>query len=67
LAEQLGNLFKGLKRQITSIIQSAITELKIGKDPFEFSLYKILAKMLITKESNDFSFALCALVLSWNR
>jgi hypothetical protein len=62
LAEQLGNLFKGVKRQMASNIQSGITALKIDKDPIDFSCYKILAKMLITKDSKDFSFAHCALV-----
>jgi hypothetical protein len=66
LAEQLGNFFKGLKRHMASDTQSGITELKIGKDPFEFSFYKILAKTLVTKDSKDFAFAHCALVLSWN-
>jgi hypothetical protein len=51
---------------MASDIQSGITELKIGKDPFEFSFYKFLAKTLVTKGSKDFSFAHCDLVLSWN-
>jgi hypothetical protein len=63
LAEQLGNLSKGLKPQMASDIQSGITVLKNGKDPFDLSFNKILAKTLVTKDSKVYSFAHCVLVL----
>jgi hypothetical protein len=66
LKEELCILFKGLKRQIASDVQDGIIDIRIGKDPFEFSIYKILIEMLPTSGSKDCSFAHCELVLSWN-
>jgi hypothetical protein len=66
LEEQLGNLFKGLKRKFASDVQDGLLDIKIGKDPFEFSFYKMLAKTLLIKGTKDYSFAHCALLLSWN-
>jgi hypothetical protein len=38
---------------------------KIAKDPFEFSINRISAKRLVAKDSKDFSFAHCSLIIFW--
>jgi hypothetical protein len=60
LEEQLGNLFKGLKRRFASDVQDGLLDIKIGKDPFEFSFNKMMANtFLINKRLNLMVSNLC--------
>ena len=57
--------FRRIKRTLAHDRQFGIGDPKSGKDPLPFAFLKFLNQEMISK-SNDFVFARCFLLLSWN-
>jgi hypothetical protein len=66
LEKELASYFKGLKRTIAENTARGEDEIRIGKDPLEFSLYRYWCKEMIVRKEKDFIFARCFLVICWN-
>lgn len=58
--------FVGLKRDLATRIKDGNAEIKVGKDPLSFSLYRFLGLALLKVSNRDHLFARCFMVLSWN-
>jgi hypothetical protein len=66
LESELSNHFKGLKRQTALQIAQGESEVKVGKDPLSFTLYRFLGLQLMIQNSRECVFARCFMVLCWN-
>jgi hypothetical protein len=66
LESELSNHFKGLKRQSARQIANGLAEVKVGKDPLSFSLYRYLGLQIMGQTSREYVFARCFMVLCWN-
>jgi hypothetical protein len=66
LTRELTNHFCGLKRTVTAAISSGDGEIRVGKDPLPFDLYRFMAMEMLKSNERDSSFARCFLILSWN-
>ncbi len=67
LATELSTCFKGLKRKIISDVAAGQEgDIKIGKDPISFGLYRYLALSILQTSSRESIFALCFMTICWN-
>ncbi|KAF1322238.1 hypothetical protein FI667_g11417, partial [Globisporangium splendens] len=65
-AARLAIFYKGIKYKVTRHRQDTNTRLTEGKEPFTFSLYRKLAKLMLQDEGRDSIFTRLFLVVSWN-
>lgn len=66
MKQGLTRRFGGLKKRIARQVGSGYGEIKVGKDPLQFNLYRQLAHAMLCGRSRDLVFARTFLVLSWN-
>jgi integrase len=58
--------FRGLKRMNAMEAADGKTELRQGKDPLPFEIYRMLARNIFAQPSKDCIFAHCFMVICWN-
>ena len=66
LQQELKTYFRGLKRKSALAIRDGQGNIKIGKDPLTFTLYRYLGLHLLLQPSRDYIFARCFMILCWN-
>jgi hypothetical protein len=66
LETELSNHFKGLRRQVARDISNGEEEIRVGKDPLPFGLYKFMCKEMLVAQEKDYIFARCFMIFSWN-
>ena len=63
---ELKHHYSGLLREVSLQTAEGEGKVQVGKDPLEFSLYKIIAERLLKYSSTETIFAHTFLLLSWN-
>ncbi|OWY93367.1 hypothetical protein PHMEG_00037265 [Phytophthora megakarya] len=58
--------FKGLQRTVAAAVSQGRGQIKVGKDPMPFDLYKQVAFAMLKSTSRDMIFARTFMILSWN-
>jgi hypothetical protein len=66
LEKDLATHFKGLKRLTVQNLVAGNENIKIGKDPLSFELYKFLAKQMLMQPTPEYIFAHTFMLLTWN-
>ena len=66
LVDEMRNHFKGLKRTLASEAADGNSEVRIGKDPLKFSLFKQMAAYSLKSGKSGHTFAHLFLIMCWN-
>lgn len=66
LVSDLKVYFRGLKRKQTKDLGAGIGKLKLGKDPLDVEVYRLLCIEMIKSGQKDAIFAHCIATVSWN-
>ena len=66
LESELKNHYKGLKRKVASDIAAGGGQIKVGKDPLSFSLFRFLGLELLKLACRESVFAHAFMILAWN-
>ena len=66
LESELKNHYKGLKRKVASDIAEGGGQIKVGKDPLSFSLFRFLGLELLKLACRESVFAHAFMILAWN-
>jgi hypothetical protein len=66
LSNELTHHFRGLKRKIAKSLQGGEGNIKVGKEPLSFGLYRFLGISLMTEASKEFTFAHAFMTICWN-
>ena len=66
LASDIAVHFKGLKRTTVQSISNGQGNIKVGKDPLSFGLYRFLAKSFLEQSSKEYIFGHCFMIMCWN-
>jgi hypothetical protein len=64
--DELSVYFKGLKRVGAKRKRDLGEEIREGKEPLDFELFKVLMMLLLTSNKSMFRWAHCYAVLTWN-
>ena len=59
LTTELTNHFRGLKRKSVQSVASGESNIKVGKEPLSFGLFRFLCKKLLKQGKKDFQFGHC--------
>lgn len=66
LSEELSAHFKGLKRIVAQAAANGDSQIKTGKDPIPFSLYRVMAREYLSQPSPEYVFGQNYMVMCWN-
>ena len=66
LEKELKTLYRGLQKTINDNTARGEDEIRVGKDPLDFSLYKYWCQAMLEKKEKDYVFARCFLIICWN-
>ena len=66
LSNELTHHFRGLKRKIAQSLQAGEGNIKVGKEPLSFGLYRFLGVCLMKESSKEFTFAHAFMTICWN-
>jgi hypothetical protein len=66
MKQGIANRFSGLKKRIARQISNGYGEIKEGKDPLPFSLFRRIALEMMHGTARDLIFARTFMLLSWN-
>lgn len=66
MESELKIMFRGLKRETVKQIADGFGNIKTGKHPMDFAMYRFIGLKLIQSNNVEFVFARCFLILCWN-